>query len=166
MGRRRAAGAEISMIKERRKIMYSFGQLCCVGYLCYLSVLDIQKRRLPEGLLAAGVGIAAGVAALRIFWGFGPFLLGLAGAAVGGGFLWISKVTDEAFGYGDSILIIALGLFLGLWKLLYLLMAAFGLSAIFSMVMMKRQNFQRTTTMPFVPFFGAAYVVLLLARLF
>jgi len=34
--------------------MYSFGQLCCVGYLCYLSVLDIQKRRLPEGLLAAG----------------------------------------------------------------------------------------------------------------
>ena len=146
------------MIKERRKIMYSFGQLCCVGYLCYLSVLDIQKRRLPEGLLAAGVGIAAGVAALRIFWGFGPFLLGLAGAAVGVGFLWISKVTDEAFGYGDSILIIALGL--------YLLMAAFGLSAIFSMVMMKRQNFQRTTTMPFVPFFGAAYVVLLLARLF
>ena len=143
------------MIKERRKIMYSFGQLCCVGYLCYLSVLDIQKRRLPEGLLAAGVGIAAGVAALRIFWGFGPFLLGLAGAAVGVGFLWISKVTDEAFGYGDSILIIALGLFLGLW-----------LSAIFSMVMMKRQNFQRTTTMPFVPFFGAAYVVLLLARLF
>lgn len=95
MGRRRAAGAEISMIKERRKIMYSFGQLCCVGYLCYLSVLDIQKRRLPEGLLAAGVGIAAGVAALRIFWGFGPFLLGLAGAAVGVGFLWISKVTDE-----------------------------------------------------------------------
>lgn len=166
MGRHRAAGAEISMIKERRKIMYSFGQLCCVGYLCYLSVLDIQKRRLPEGLLAAGVGIAAGVAVLRIFWGFGPFLLGLAGAAVGVGFLWISKVTDEAFGYGDSILIIALGLFLGLWKLLYLLMAAFGLSAIFSMVMMKRQNFQRTTTLPFVPFFGAAYVVLLLARLF
>ena len=58
--------------------MYSFGQLCCVGYLCYLSVLDIQKRRLPEGLLAAGVGVAAAIAALRIFWGFGPFLLSLA----------------------------------------------------------------------------------------
>ena len=133
--------------------MYSFGQLCCVGYLCYLSVLDIQKRRLPEGLLAAGVGVAAAIAALRIFWGFGPFLLSLA-------------ITDEAFGYGDSILIIALGLFLGLWKLLYLLMAAFGLSAVYSMVMMKKQNFQRTTTLPFVPFFGAAYIVLLLARLF
>ena len=79
--------------------MYSFGQLCCVGYLCYLSVLDIQKRRLPEGLLAAGVGVAAAIAALRIFWGFGPFLLSLAGAAIGVGFLWISKITDEAFGY-------------------------------------------------------------------
>ena len=140
--------------------MYSFGQLCCVGYLCYLSVLDIQKRRLPEGLLAAGVGVAAAIAAL------GPFLLSLAGAAIGVAFLWISKITDEAFGYGDSILIIALGLFLGLWKLLYLLMAAFGLSAIYSMVMLKKQNFQRTTTLPFVPIFGAAYIVLLLARLF
>ena len=90
--------------------MYSFSQLCCVGYLCYLSVLDIQKRRLPEGLLAAGVGVAAAVAVLKIFLGFGPLLLSLAGAAVGIAFLWISKITDEAFGYGDSILIIALGL--------------------------------------------------------
>ena len=43
--------------------MYSFSQLCCVGYLCYLSVLDIQNRRLPEGLLAAVVGVAAAMAA-------------------------------------------------------------------------------------------------------
>ncbi len=46
--------------------MYSFSQLCCVGYLCYLSVLDIQKRRLPEGLLAAGVGDRKSVGRERV----------------------------------------------------------------------------------------------------
>ena len=88
--------------------------------------------------------------------------------------MWLKQIFMAAVGLscgfavagGLFALIIALGLFLGLWKLLYLLMAAFGLSAIYSMVMMKKQNFQRTTTLPFVPFFGAAYVILLLARLF
>lgn len=146
--------------------MYSFSQMCWVGYLCYLSVLDIQKRRLPTGMLAIGAGAAAGIVVYRLFWGIGPLMLSLAGGAVGVVFLGLSKVTDESFGYGDSILIAVLGLYMGLWKLLCVLMGALGLSAIFSMVMMKTQNFQRKTTLPFVPFLGAAYILLLLSRYF
>lgn len=145
---------------------YSFSQMCCVGFLCYLSVLDIQKKRLPAWLLAVGAGAAAGIVVYRLFWGIGPLMLSLGGAAVGIAFLGLSKVSDESFGYGDSILIVALGLYLGLWKLLCVLMGAFGLSAIFSMIMMKTQNFQRKTTLPFVPFLGAAYILLLLSRYF
>ncbi len=145
---------------------YSVSQMCCVGFLCYLSVLDIQRRRLPVWLLATGAGAAAGFVVYRMFWGIGPLMLSLAGAAVGVAFLGLSKVTDESFGYGDSIVIVGLGLYLGLWKLLCVLMGAFGLSAIFSMVMMKTQNFQRKTTLPFIPFLGAAYIILLLSRYF
>ena len=43
------------------------------------------------------------------------------GAAVGAGFLLLSKVTGEGIGYGDSWGILVLGLYLGLWKLLEVL---------------------------------------------
>ncbi|MCI9441687.1 MAG: hypothetical protein HFH15_10740 [Ruminococcus sp.] len=133
--------------------------LCCVGYLCYLSVLDIKTQRLPDRLLAAGVVVAL----LQLFLGISPsIILSLAGAAVGMAFLGISKVTGEAFGYGDSIVILILGLSLGLWNLLALLMLSFLLAAGCSTVLLAKFNFQRKTTFPFIPFLVASYVLVLI----
>lgn len=139
--------------------MRLLSSLCCVGYLCCLSVLDIKTQRLPNRLLAAG----AVVALLQVFLGSSPsILLSLAGGAVGIAFLGISKVTGEAFGYGDSIVIIILGISLGLWNLLALLMLSFLLAAGCSTVLLALFHFQRKTTLPFIPFLVSSYVLVLI----
>lgn len=133
--------------------------LCCAGYLCYLSAWDIKSRRLPESVLAAG----ALVALLQVFLGVSPsIILSIAGAAVGLAFLGVSRLTGEALGYGDSIVIFILGVSLGLWNLLALLMLAFLLAAGCSIVLLTVFHFERKTTLPFIPFLVASYILVLL----
>ena len=85
-----------------------------------------------------------------------PLLLAT-GAGVGIVFLLASRVTGESFGYGDSILIMIMGGFLGFWDILSLLTAAFLLAAVFSVIMLVRKKFNRKTAFPFVPFLMIAY---------
>ena len=81
-----------------------------------------------------------------------------AGGGVGLVFIIISRVSGESFGYGDSILITIMGIFVGFWDILGLLMGAFSMAAVFSAVMMIRRRFSRKTSFPFVPFLAAAYI--------
>ena len=81
-----------------------------------------------------------------------------AGAGTGIVFLIISKVTDESFGYGDSILILIMGGFLGFWNILTVLLTAFSMAALFSSFMLIRKKFHRKSAFPFVPFLTASYI--------
>src|SRR5699024_180652 len=86
-------------------------------YLVILTVMDLKRRKLKLSvLLAGGIFIAAGVFCSS---GVSPVYLA-AGGAVGAVFLGISKITEESFGYGDSILILIMGCFIGFWDILTL----------------------------------------------
>lgn len=139
--------------------MYELSQFLCGGYLLGLSVWDIWSRRIPACLLALGAGAAA---LYQIIWGEIPGILSIAGAAVGVVFLIVSKVTEEAFGYGDSFLILVLGIYLGFWNLLCLLVASFMLAAGFAMVVLAAKHFKRKTVFPFIPFLGIGYLLMVL----
>ncbi|MBU3876517.1 prepilin peptidase [Faecalicatena sp. AGMB00832] len=136
--------------------MFEIGQVGCGVYLCMLSIIDIRIRKLPVWILAAG-GIAAGV--LCVYQGAIPLVLAVAGAAVGIVFSVVSKMTDEGFGYGDSILILVLGIYLGFWNLLGVLASAFLLSAIFAMFALGLHKFDRSIGYPFVPFLCISYTL-------
>lgn len=133
-------------------------ELCQAGFAVYmiiLSVMDIRWRKLHFAFLLSGGGLAVlGCLCERAE----PGMLLAAGGAVGIIFLVISKVTKESLGYGDSILILILGVFIGFWNLLYLLLTAFFLAAVFSSIMMLKNRFSRKTAFPFVPFLTAAYI--------
>ena len=120
-------------------------------YLIILSVMDIKRRKLKLTVLLSGVlFIPAGVLCRNEI----PAAFLLAGGAVGTVFLAVSKVTEEAFGYGDSVLILIMGGFLGFWDILALLTGA----SAFSLILLIRSRFQRKDTFPFVPFLTAAYL--------
>lgn len=124
-------------------------------YVVILAVMDIKWRKLPINILFSGVPIAV----LGAFFGqHSSLYLVTAGGCVGLFFLLISRGTREAFGYGDSILITIMGIFVGFWNILYLLMGAFTMAAVFSAVMMFRHRFNRKSSFPFVPFLAAAYI--------
>ncbi len=139
--------------------IYKIGQAGCMIYLVGMSVLDIRSRKLPAWLLASG-GILAVLYHL-CQRELSPVLV-ISGGVVGILFLAVSKVTEEAFGYGDSVLIGVVGIYLGLWNLLSLLVITFLLSAICAMLMLTKRSFTRKTALPFVPFLGSGYLAILL----
>lgn len=134
------------------------GILCCVIFAVYvtiLAVMDIKSRKLPLAVLLSGfLFIPAGA----VWGGAGSPVFSAAGAAVGAVFLGVSKVTDEGFGYGDSLLIMIMGGFLGFWKILSLLTWAFTMAAVFALILLVRNHFHRKDSFPFVPFLAAAYI--------
>lgn len=140
------------------KITADHGWLTCkvvfAGYLGVLTVMDIRHKRLNLLFLLSGfLLVIAG-------WFFGRDLhplLRITGSGVGLVFLLASRVTGESFGYGDSLLILIMGGFLGFWDILSVLMAAFLLAAAFSGIMLVRKRFSRKTAFPFVPFLMIAY---------
>lgn len=138
--------------------VYKISQMGCLLYLSGMSVLDIKNRRLPVWMLAAG-GFFAVV--FQVCWKGAPLILVVSGGIVGMIFLAVSKVTKEAFGYGDSVLIGVLGIYLGFWNLLNLLAMAFLLSAVAAIWALAKQKFTRKTVLPFVPFLGTGYLLML-----
>lgn len=131
--------------------------ICCAvfaAYMIILSIMDIRNRKLKLSVLLAGfLFIPAGIVCGNAH----PVFLA-SGGAVGVVFVGVSKVTEEAFGYGDSILIIIMGSFLGFWEILSLLTGAFLLAAAFALVILIRNRFRRKDTFPFVPFLSIAYI--------
>lgn len=124
-------------------------------YIAALAVMDFKYRKLPLKTLLSGLFIAA--AGCLCGREISPVLLA-AGGGMGIVFLLISRVSGESFGYGDSILILIIGIFLGFWNLMYLLLGAFSMAAVFSAVMMIKHRFNRKSSFPFVPFLAAAYL--------
>lgn len=135
--------------------MFQVFRIIFAGYMVCLSVMDIRQRKLPVRILIAGaVFPAAACFTQREI----PATFIAAGCAVGIVFVLISRWTRESFGYGDSILIMIMGAFLGFWNILSLLMAAFLMAAVYSVILMVKYHFNRKYSFPFVPFLTAAYI--------
>lgn len=146
---------EINMAEMFSDYKWLICQTVFAGYMIVLAVMDIRWKKLSLMILLSGtVPLAAGFLCDREI----HIILLAAGAAVGVIFLIISRVTEDSFGYGDSILIVIMGGFLGFWNILSLLTAAFSMAALFSIFMLIRKRFHRKSAFPFVPFLTAAYI--------
>ena len=69
-----------------------------------------------------------------------------------------SWFTQESFGYGDSILILILGILSGGWNLLWILFAAFLIASVYGGIMIARKKYTRKNSFPFIPFLTVAYL--------
>lgn len=136
--------------------MFELTRISCAVYLCILSIMDIWVKRVPLWFLAAG-GIAA--VWLCVLKHGATDISAMAGAAVGVLFIVVSRMTREAFGYGDSLLILVMGIYLGFRDLMAVLLSAFLLSALFAIALLACKRFHKNTGYPFIPFLLAAYFI-------
>lgn len=83
----------------------------------------------------------------------------MGGIAVGGGFLLLAKLTDEAIGYGDGLMMAATGIVLGFRGNILLVCVAFALCAAVSVILLIFRKAGKKTVLPFVSFLFPAYVV-------
>ena len=142
----------MDFIMENR---WTLCQLLFAVYMIVLMLMDIKWKKLSLAALMSGfIILTAGFLCGRNI----HVMLLAAGAGVGIVFMVVSRVTEEAFGYGDSILILIMGGFLGFWNILSLLVAAFSIAALFSIFMLLRKKFHKKSAFPFVPFLTAAYI--------
>jgi len=110
-------------------------------HLLYLSVEDIRDRQISMTLVAelGGTGLL-----YSIFTGHRPCLFpGLL-------LLLAGLLSEEAIGYGDGWLILAMGAWMGMEELLFILFLGTLLGLGFALCFRKRE-------IPLVPFLSAAY---------
>ena len=122
-----------------------------------LATIDILRKRIP--LVAVVLLILAAIVIVPFSHSF-DMVLTLGGVTVGLVFILVSKITKEGIGYGDSLLILALGIYLGFWKAMVLIMVAFFLSALFAVFVAIIRKKDRKATFPFIPFMAFSYVVM------
>lgn len=127
-------------------------------FLTGAAFLDYRKRELP--VLYIGIGFGVGLI-LRLVIGEPGVLEVFLGCLVGVVFLLISRLSREAIGYGDSLMIIATGASLGLIDNVLLMLCAVTLAALFSIGLLILKKNKRKDEIPFIPFLLSGYVVLL-----
>lgn len=123
--------------------------------LVICSVSDLRKRTLPILFLLI---LSVTVLGFAIFGGSVGVRLRVGGAFLGILFLLISKCTKEAIGYGDSWLILLLGIQLGYLEAIGVLFAASLLAGVASLFFLWKCNWKRNTSLPFVPFLSISYL--------
>ena len=138
--------------------MWEIEQAGCMLFMIICSAIDIKNRKLPLIILGAG-GI--GAVFFQLIERKDSYLF-IGGIMIGLFFCGISKVTNEGLGYGDSLVIMILGMLLGMWKVIYLLSLSFFCSAVFAVIYLVCRPRNRRKAIPFIPFLTLGYIGVIL----
>ena len=117
------------------------------------SLEDVRKKEISVRYLS-GLTIYASISAILSQRNAASVL---GGAGIGLLFFFISKWTQEQIGYGDSWMILAIGIYAGAKNLVWILFAASFGAGMFSLVFCMLHKWNRKYTIPFIPFLAAAF---------
>ncbi len=123
------------------------------------AVWDWKRREIPVWLLLTFQAVALGTA---IFCSEETLESRVAAFGIGMLFFLISKITNQAIGYADSWIILSLGIYLGIKKLLLVLFVASFIAAMVSLVILWNRKWNRKDTIPFIPFLIFGYMGMIL----
>ena len=139
--------------------MWRVSEIICLLILLFFSVTDIQMRKVSVYMLAAA---GAGSILYQLLFGKMKLWLLVGGCLIGAAFVLLSKITDEGIGYGDSIGILVLGIFLGFWRMLTVISTAFFLLLCVLIPVMWKKRMSRKAALPFYPFLTGGYLCLMI----
>ena len=137
------------------KMWWKIAKLAGLFFLGFGAAQDIKYQKISTKYLLAGSCAAILYRALfgRMHWS-----VWVAGLGCGIVILMISKWSQEGIGYGDSWMILNMGIFLGIWNLLGMLMLAFLVAAMAAGAGLWSGKWKRTTRMSFYPFLLIGYL--------
>ncbi|XCP85448.1 prepilin peptidase [Roseburia hominis] len=120
---------------------------------------DVRSRKVPVVYL---IFFTLAVVLYQMIWFRQRWMLWVLGMSVGVCFLMLSRLSGEGISYGDSWMILNLGMLLGIWKVFAVLAGAFVLMLVAALIGVKIRKWGRKTRIPFLPFLLAGYVGALL----
>ena len=133
-----------------------FFQLEVLGYMVYASVEDVRRKRLDIRVLIVFL-----IVSLVIIFIFGEGILNvnrLMGLIPGAILVVISKLSSEAIGMGDALVVLWLGYMGGIRMCMNTLMIAWACCFLTALIMF---GVHRKKTIPFLPFLCAGYYLCL-----
>ncbi len=136
--------------------MWTISRIIVLGVLTGLSVMDCKIRKVPGDVLLICM---AGSIIYQAVTKTVDWRLSVTGGLVGIMFLGMSRFTREAIGYGDSLAILILGIYLGIWGLVAVLVAAFFILAVIALMCIVMRRKKNNLTFPFYPFLTAGYLL-------
>ena len=124
-------------------------------YVSAMAVMDIKKREIP---VIPGVVCAMGIAICRLCGDRG-WQSWIPGMGIGLMLWCVSRLSRGGIGEGDALVYAVLGLVLGFFGTMEVLMISLALAAFAGIIMMLWHRVGRQYAMPFVPFTALAYAV-------
>ncbi len=113
---------------------------------------DIKSMRIPYAVIVTASLISCGFITHEyingsIVWREVAYSL-LPGIAL----ISMSFISRQSIGYGDGLMMMAVGPVLGIYQMIFGVCLAFFISAIFSLVMLVLRKADKKTCFPFMPF--------------
>ncbi len=123
-----------------------------IAFLCVCSVFDIKKKEIPLVLILVGLILSFGISLEQIFEGN----LSLAGICCsllpGLFFLLTGFCTKEKIGYGDGLILLAIGPVLGFSQCFLGLCVSLMLSSIAALFLIVFRKAKKESSFAFIPF--------------
>lgn len=114
---------------------------------------DLRDKAIP-----CIVSIAGALAGIGFCFAEGRSLASILIACIPGlAALLIAKLSNEVIGYGDGILLVVMGFFLSIEKLVAIGMLAFSIAGVFALILLVIFHKKGSYRIPFVPFLAFAY---------
>ncbi len=132
-----------------------------VVFLIPCTITDLKSKTIPIWWTVV-FGISAMI--YQIFWKKQKLEAILFSMIIGVTLLVAAKISNQRIGYGDGIIFLILGLWIGFWDGISLLFFSLILSSIISVYLIIVRRKGRDYRIPFIPFVTAAYIILEGAR--
>lgn len=132
-----------------------------IVFLIPCAITDLKSKTIPIWWTVV-FGISAMI--YQIFWKKQKLEAILFSMIIGVTLLVAAKISNQRIGYGDGIIFLILGLWIGFWDGISLLFFSLILSSIISVYFIIVRRKGRDYRIPFIPFVTAAYIILEGAR--
>lgn len=128
-----------------------------LAFLVPCAITDLKLRKIPIWWTAIyGIG-AIIYQIVEKKQGIRAIVLSM---VVGIVLLAIAKISSQSVGYGDGIIFLVLGLWIGFWDTLSLLFFSLVLSSLVAAYLMIIKRKGKNYKIPFIPFVTVAYAVM------
>lgn len=131
-----------------------------IGILMICSYFDLKEKKIP--VIAVLLGIIA-ITVINVIGQDISLPACLIGTVFGGLLLLISRLTKNALGMGDALLVLMIGAGMGIYQTALVLFYGLLVTAVVSTILLCMKRVKRNTEIPFVPFLLIGYVGVILS---
>lgn len=124
--------------------------ICCIW--------DVREKKIPQNLTNTFFIISTGIFLMCYMQEWKTVFLGV---LLGISIIGFSKISGGSIGLGDGKIICISGILLGFKQSLAMLLCALLLAAVWSAVLFAVKKGNRKSSLPFIPFLSAGYLITL-----